>query len=132
MLLGLIVGLLVQRFSLPRLGLSTHLLGLMQGIFLMVVGVLWPTLRLGKWASRAGGGLAVYGCLAAWTANLFGAIWGAGGSMVPMASGGTQGTALQEGLIRVLLMSSAVSLIVAALLILWGLRGSVRPQTYTR
>ncbi|MBK6515412.1 MAG: hypothetical protein IPG04_15140 [Polyangiaceae bacterium] len=44
-LLGLLVGLAVPKFTLPRLALSTHLLGLMQGLFLLVAGGLWPRLR---------------------------------------------------------------------------------------
>jgi hydroxylaminobenzene mutase len=121
-LLGLVVGLGVPRFTVPRLALSTHLLGITQGTFLMVGGLLWPKLRLTRPASGIGRVLAIYGCLAAWTANLFGAAWGAGASMVPMAAGGARGSAIQEGTIRLLLISAAVSLVCVAALILWGLR----------
>jgi hydroxylaminobenzene mutase len=123
-LLGLFVGLAVPRFAVPRLGLSTHLLGIMQGTFLIVGGLLWPKLRFAGLASRIGHGLAIYGCLAAWTANLLGAVWGAGNSMLPMAAGSATGSSFQEGIIRFLLMSAALSLITVALLILWGLRTS--------
>lgn len=128
-LLGLLVGLAVPRFTVPRLGLSTHLLGIMQGTFLIVGGLLWPKLRFTRSASRIGHGLAIYGCLAAWTANLLGAVWGAGNSMLPMAAGEARGSSLQEGTIRVLLMSAALSLITVALLILWGLRTSQRAES---
>jgi len=37
-LFALLVGLAVPRFAVPRLGLSTHLLGLMQGTVLLVAG----------------------------------------------------------------------------------------------
>jgi len=121
-LLALLVGLGVPRFAVPRLALSTHLLGIMQGTFLMVAGLLWPRLRLTRWMSRIGRALAVYACLAAWTANLLGAIWGAGSSMLPIAAGAARGSALQEGVIRVLLMSAAVSFVLMAVLISWGLR----------
>jgi hydroxylaminobenzene mutase len=121
-LLGLLVGLGIPKFTVPRLALSTHLLGIMQGTFLMVGGLLWPKLRLTRSASRIGRVLAIYGCLAAWTANLLGALWGAGNSMLPMAAGAARGSSLQEGAIRVLLVSAALSLITLALLILWGLR----------
>jgi hydroxylaminobenzene mutase len=131
-LFGLLVGLGVQRFTVPRLGLSTHLLGIMQGLFLMVTGLLWPKLKLSALASRIGSSLAAYGCLAAWTANFCGANWGAGGSMVPMAAGAARGTPLQEGAIRVLLISSAISLISAAVLILWGLRRSPPSESSSR
>jgi hydroxylaminobenzene mutase len=121
-LCGLLVGLAVPKFTVPRLGLSTHLLGLMQGTFLMVAGLLWPRLRLTPRSSRLGLGLAAYGCLAAWMANLLGAIWGAGATIVPFAAGAARGTGLQEGVVRVLLISSAPCLIGAVAILLWGLR----------
>jgi len=121
-LLGLLVGLAVPRFAVPRLGLSTHLLGIMQGTFLLVGGLLWPKLSFTRSASRIGHVLAIYGCLAAWTANLLGAIWGAGNSMLPLAAGAARGSSFQEGVIRVLLMSAALCLVTVAVLILWGLR----------
>jgi hydroxylaminobenzene mutase len=121
-LLGLLVGLAVPRFSVPRLALSTHLLGITQGTFLMVGGLLWSKLSLSRPVSRIGWVLAAYGCLAAWTANLLGAVWGAGASMLPMAAGAARGSVLQEGTIQLLLMSAAPSLVTVAVLILWGLR----------
>jgi hydroxylaminobenzene mutase len=121
-LLGLVVGLAVPRFAVPRLALSTHLLGIMQGTFLLAVGLLWPRLRLTRSASMTGHATAIYGCLAAWTANLLGALWGAGASMVPMAAGGARGSVFQESTMRALLMSAALALVAAAVLILWGLR----------
>jgi len=111
-LLGLVVGLGVPKFTVPRLALSTHLLGITQGTFLT------------RATSGMGRVLATYGCLAAWTANLLGAVWGAGASMVPMAAGAARGTPLQETTIRVLLISAAVSLVCVAVLILWGLRAA--------
>ena len=122
-LLGLLVGLGVPKFAVPRLALSTHLLGITQGTVLMVAGLVWPRLKVTRSQSGLGCSLARYGCAAAWTANLLGAMWGAGGAMVPLAAGGARGTGLQEGLIKVLLVSAAVSLIGFALTLLWGLRG---------
>jgi hydroxylaminobenzene mutase len=63
-LLGLFAGLGVPKFAVPRLGLSTHLLGITQGTLLMVAGLLWPKLRLSRSASRVGCIVAIYGCLA--------------------------------------------------------------------
>ena len=123
-LFALLVGLGVPRFAVPRLALSAHLLGIMQGTFLVAAGLLWPRLRLTRSQSGIGCGLAIYGCFAAWTANLCGAVWGAGSSMMPMAAAGARGSALQEGVIRILLFTAALSLISMAILILWGLRPS--------
>jgi hydroxylaminobenzene mutase len=124
-LLALLVGLVVPRFAVPRLGLATHLLGVMQGIFLMVSGLLWPRLALTPALSRAGRWLAVYGCFAAWTANLLAGVWGAGNTMLPLAAGPARGTGLQETVIAIALRSAALALIATAIMILWGLRGFV-------
>ena len=121
-LFALFVGLVVPHFSAPRLGLSAHLLGIMQGIFLMVAGLLWPKLELPRAMSRVGPWLAIYGCFAAWTANVLAGVWAAGNSMLPMAAGQAHGSVLQEGIITVSLRTAAVSLIAVAILILWGLR----------
>jgi len=123
LLLGLFVGLGIPHFAVPRLALSAHLLAMMQATLLMVLGLVWPRLQLRSGQSRVGSGVAIYGSLAAWLANLLGATWGAGAPMMPMASGGARGTAAQELLIRALLVSAALSQLVLALLVLWGLRG---------
>ena len=123
-LVALLVGLVVQRFAVPRLGLSVHLLGILQGLFLTVIGVLWPRLRLTRTMSRGAFWLSIYGCLAAWTSNLLAAVWGAGSSMLPIAAGSARGNTFQEGLITVGLRTAAVSLIAAVVLILWGLRAA--------
>jgi (hydroxyamino)benzene mutase len=122
-LFALLVGLAVPRFAVPRLGLSAHLLGIMQGLFLIVTGLLWPKLKLTRVMSRGGFWLAIYGCFAAWTANVLAGLWGAGNSMLPIAAGQARGNMLQEAVIAIGLRSAAAALIAAAILILWGLRG---------
>jgi hydroxylaminobenzene mutase len=119
---ALLVGFAVPRFNIPRIGLSAHLLGIMQGIFLMVTGLLWPKLKLTRTISRVGFLLVIYGCFAAWIANLMAAIWGAGNTMLPIAAGQAHGSALQEEIIAIALRTAAVSLVAAAIVILWGLR----------
>jgi hydroxylaminobenzene mutase len=121
-LFALLVGFFVPKFAVPRLGLSAHLLGLMQGMFLILVGLLWPRLKLTPALFRVGFWLAVYGCFAAWTANLLAAVWGAGNTMLPIAAGQARGRVFQEGIIAVALRTAAASLIAVLILILWGLR----------
>ena len=123
-LVALLVGLAVPRFAVPRLALSVHLLGLMQGLFLLVLGLLWPRLKFTRRMSTIAFWLAVYGCFAAWTANFLAAFWGAGNTIVPIAAGAARGSDLQEGIINVGLRTAAVSLVATAVLVLWGLRSS--------
>ena len=121
-LAALLVGLAVPSFAVPRLGLSSHLLGLMQGLFLMVAGLFWDRLRLPLATFRIAFWLTLYGCFAPLTANLLAAIWGAGNTLLPIAAGQAHGSALQERLITILLRTGGATLIAAAVLVLWGLR----------
>jgi (hydroxyamino)benzene mutase len=126
-LLGLMVGIAVPFFAVPRLGLSTHLLGIMQGLYLMAAGLLWPRLRLPPAAAGTAFYLVIYGCLAAWSMNLLGAIAGAGQTMLPIAAGGARGSNLQEVAIMIGLRSGGVALIASAVLIWIGLFRSTPP-----
>jgi hydroxylaminobenzene mutase len=121
-LFALFVGLALPMFAVPRLGLSAHLLALMQGLFLAVAGLLWPRLRLSPAASRAGFWLAAYGCLASLAANVLAAVWGAGNTLLPMAAGQAHGTPFREGVIVAGLRTGGTALIAASIVILWGLR----------
>jgi hydroxylaminobenzene mutase len=123
-LIGLLVGVAVPFFAVPRLALSVHLLGLMQGLFLSVVGILWPRLKFTRAIETGAFWLLVYGCIAAWTSNLLGAIWAAGNSIVPIAAGAARGSEIQEMIIVVGLRSGGLALIAGTVLLLWGLRGA--------
>jgi hydroxylaminobenzene mutase len=122
LLFALLTGLFVQKFTVPRLGLSIHLLGLMQGLFLMIMGLVWPKLTLRIVLSRMAFCLIIYGCFAALAANLLAGIWGAGNSLLPLAAGSARGSSGQEMTISLALRTSAVALIISVIVIIWGLR----------
>ena len=121
-LASLLVGIAVPAFRAPRLALSTHLLLITQGLLLMVLGTIWPRLKLSPRAATAAFALAIYACLAASLANLAGATLGAGNSIVPIAAGEHRGSASQELLITVLLRTAGVSFIAMSVVVLFGLR----------
>ena len=123
-LIGLLIGLAVPFVAVPRLLLSAHLLGLMQGLWLSVAGIIWPRLKFTPATATATFWLLVYGCVAALTSNLLGALWGAGNSIVPIAAGAARGSDLQEMVIVVLLRSGGAAFIFGTALLLWGLRGA--------
>jgi len=52
-LLGLVTGLLERRFTNMRMGVSAHLEGVMNGIFLVAVGAIWNEVRLSPPAKTA-------------------------------------------------------------------------------
>jgi hydroxylaminobenzene mutase len=120
-LIGLITGLAVPLMQLPRMGLSSHLEGVMNGMLLIVLGLVWPRLTLPAWAGTATFWLALYGTFANWLATLMSALWGAA-AMMPIAGQGATSTPLAEGIVAALLISLAVSMIAVCCFVLWGLR----------
>ena len=124
LLLGLLSGAIVQTLAVPRLGLSAHILGVVGGLASIVLGLLWPQLRLGARASSVACWLAVYSFYAGWLMPLLGGVWGAGAGMLPIAAGGARGAAWQEGVIAIGLGTAAVAIVVVCGMMLWGLRSA--------
>jgi hydroxylaminobenzene mutase len=126
-LLGLLTGFSVQKLANPRMGLSAHLEGIMNGMLLAVLGLVWERLRLSRRWSSIASWLAMYSTYASWAFTLLAAFWGAGASMMPIAAQGHQGTRLQELVIAVGLGSLSLSVLACCGLVLWGLRRGHEP-----
>ena len=122
-LLGFLSGLLIPLLATPRMGLSSHVEGVMSGMLLILMGIIWPRLRLSDRAMKVTSLLLIYGAYANWANPLLAAAWAAGGSMMPMASKGLKGTPLQELLISILAVSLVIALLTSISHVLWGLRG---------
>ena len=122
-LLGLLTGFVVPLLANPRMGLSSHLEGVMNGLFLVAVGLVWPGLKLPAAALRLAFWLAIYGTFANWAATGLAAAWGAG-ALMPIAGGGQHGTPAQEGVITVFLVSLSIAMVAVCVLLLWGLAGA--------
>ncbi|WP_431969605.1 hydrogenase [Nocardia sp. bgisy134] len=120
-LLGLLTGLAVPKLKNPRMGLSSHLEGAMNGTFLVIVGLIWSRLELSHAWLIVTFWLVVYAAYANWLATLLAAAWGAGAPLMPIAAADRMGSASQERVIRILLISVAVSIIAGCVLILVGL-----------
>jgi len=121
-LLGLITGFLLPLTANPRMALSSHLEGVMNGLFLLVLGLIWHRLAIGRRARRATFGLAVFGTFTNWATTLAAAFLGAGESMMPFAAAGHTGNSGQELLISIGLVSLSVSMVTVSGIVLWGLR----------
>jgi hydroxylaminobenzene mutase len=126
-LFGLLTGFIVPLLENPRMGLSSHLEGVLNGVFLVGLGMIWPRLRLSGAVATATWWLAVYGAFANWTATLLAAWWGARTGM-PMAALGHQGTPVQEHVIGLLLVSLSLAMVAVCMLVLWGLRPGSQPE----
>lgn len=120
-LLGLVTGLLEQRFTNMRMGVSAHLEGVMNGTFLVVLGAIWTEVRLSPPAKTAAFWIALYGTYANWFFTTLGAVLGTAAAN-PIAAAGHHGQPWQESLAGAGFLSVAVAIIAASLLVLWGLR----------
>lgn len=120
-LFGLLTGFAAPSFANPRMGLSAHLEALMNGIFLAVLGLVWPRVALGAKGSLAAFWLVVYASFANWLAVLLSAMWGAGAPMMPLAGGTMTGSNAQETVIKLLLVTLSLAMVAGVAMIIWGL-----------
>lgn len=119
-LLGLLTGLVTGAMNNPRMGLSSHLEGVLNGMFLVVLGLLWGRLRLSARWLTALFWLALYGTYANWASTLAAAIFGTGRA-TPIAGAGHHGSAWQENLVDAGLYSLSVAMLAVCVIALVGL-----------
>lgn len=117
-LIGLMIGFFVPYMTNSRMALSAHLEGVMNGMFLMILGLIWRRLALSSTLLTITFWLAVYGTFANITAVLLAAITGFG-KMMPIA-GGKEGTGIAESIISFLLVSLGLCMVAVCIIILSG------------
>jgi len=121
-LLGLITGLAVPIISNHRMGLSAHLEGLLNGIFLVALGYLWSQLRLSTGALTATFWLALYGTYANWFFTLLGAVLGTS-ALTPQAGAGFSAARWAEVLVGFGLVTLSSTMLIVCVILLFGLSG---------
>lgn len=119
-LLGLVTGLVNPAVKNPRMGIASHLQGMTNGPFLIVVGLLWPHVDLAHGWQVVTVVLLAYGTYANWLATQLAAIWGAGQKFAPSAAGGHVASAAKEGVVNFLLVSLAPAMLAATVILLVG------------
>ncbi len=120
-LLGLLTGLAVQVFKNPRMGVASHLQGMANGPFLVLIGHVWPHVHLPRAWGILSVVLLVYGAYANWLATQLGALWGAGHRFAPGASGEHRAAPAPERVVDLLLITLARAMVVATLLLIIGI-----------
>lgn len=125
-LLGLFTGLAVQHFTNPRMGLSAHLEGVMNGILLMAFGALWDQLRLSRRWAAAAFWSALAGTYGNWATTTLAAALGTI-SMTPIAGAGHGAGPWHEGLATAGFIVSGLAILASAAIQLAGLRRRTAP-----
>ena len=114
-------GFSIGRARTPRLALAAHTVGLFMSLLLLALGLIWPALRFNQTLSAIAFWLLLYSAFGTWLPYVLGSMWGAGSSMLPLAAGAARGSTSQEQVIKILLMTSALTTIATLALILWAL-----------
>jgi (hydroxyamino)benzene mutase len=119
-LIGLVTGLKERRFTNMRMALSAHLEGVMNGTFLIALGAIWGHVELPPRVEKAARWSALYGTYGNWLFTTLGAAMGTAAAN-PILSQGHHGKPWQERVAGAGFRSISYSILVAVVLILWGL-----------
>lgn len=119
-LIGLLTGLVTPSLKNPRMGLASHVEAHMNGLFLIVLGLIWSFVQVSQLWEAIAVGLLLYGTYANWLATLLAGIWGAGGNMMKIAAPDHVGSGGKEGVIKFLLLSLTVADIAGVIIVLVG------------
>ena len=120
-LLGLLTGLAIPILKNPRMGVASHLQGMTNGPFLVLIGLLWPYLHLWHAWEVVAVVLLVYGTYANWLATQLGSLWGAGHRFAPAATGEHRAAATRERIVDLLLITLAPAMVIATVLLIVGI-----------
>lgn len=124
-LFGLGIGLLIPALANPRMGLSSHIEGVLNGMLLVMFGLIWTRVRLSARWLKASFWLAVYGTFANCFGILVAAVFDAG-AMLNVAAEGREGPAFAEAVVTASLMTLTVAMLVVSVAVLIGLRKGMR------
>lgn len=124
---GLIVGLFVPLFANLRMGLSSHIEGVLNGIFLIVLGLIWLKIELSALWLKTTFWLVVYGTFANWFCMLIAAVFNAGRTLT-IASNGQKGPPIAELIVTFLLISLSIAMLITCVTVLFGLTRNMRQR----
>jgi hydroxylaminobenzene mutase len=120
-LLGMLTAFVEPRVTNVRMGLAAHLVGLLNGIFLIALGAIWTEVRLRPRAKAISYWTALYGTYVNWLFTVIAAVLGTG-AVSPILAPGRSGPGWQEGLVMAGFVSVFVAMLTSSVLVLWGVR----------
>jgi len=125
-LLGLFSGFAIPEMTNPRMGVAGHLEGVMNGTFLIVIGVAWSKFNLVPVYQSIAYWTLLYGTFANWLFVTLAATFGTN-ALTPIAGAGHQGLPWQETLVSAGLFSVGITMVVATGLLTWGFFRRAQP-----
>lgn len=119
-LLGLLTGFVIPAFTNPRMGLASHLEGVMNGTFLVALGAAWRWVSLAPRLELLSFWLLLYGSFANWFFVSLAAIFGTS-EITPIAGAGYEADALQEQIVSIGLVSVGLTMVLGIAIVVYGL-----------
>ena len=126
LLCALITGPAVPSFTNPRMAVSAHLEGVMNGLLLVIVGLVWSHLGLSGRLAKIVFWLFAYAAFANWGVTTLAAALGTS-RLTPMAGAGYSASPMQENVVQVIQVSLALAVITAVALVVYSLRRRNEP-----
>ncbi|WGR96974.1 hydrogenase [Bradyrhizobium sp. ISRA443] len=130
-LLGLVTGLVEQKFTNVRMGLAAHLEGVMNGTFLLALGAVWQEVNLTPRIKAAAYWAVLAGTYGNWMVTTLAAILGTA-ALSPISAAGHSAPAWQEAIVATGFVAIGSAIIAASVLVLWGLRSSAGAKPLSR
>ena len=118
-LAGLLTGLATGIMANPRMGLSAHMQGITNGMFLLAVGASWRFVSSGPIVSKATFWLLAYGTIANWLSTTLAAAWNTG-ELTPIHGPQPSAAPWQEVIVSFGLLSLTLAMILGTILLLVG------------
>jgi hydroxylaminobenzene mutase len=122
--LGLLSGFSTPFLANPRMGLSAHLVAVTAGSFLILMGLIWPKLKLSRPRQGWTFTLLLYGAYSNFSVTLLAAFWGT--KSLTSINGGAGGADWQEVFVSIGFITVIITTLAACLLVLYGLRSTVQ------
>ncbi len=126
-LLGLLTGFIETSFQNPRMGLAAHLEGVMNGTFLIALGAVWSEVRLQARRKALAYWAVLYGTYANWVVTTLAAILGTA-ALSPITGAGHSAPPWQEIVVTVGFVTVGLTIVIASVMVLWGLRKAAVSQ----
>jgi (hydroxyamino)benzene mutase len=120
--IGLITGLVMPTFKNTRMGLSAHLEAILNGMFLVIAGLIWDEMKISESLKKMAFATLIYGTYFNWLTTLCAACLGTS-SMTPIAGRGFTGVVFYEQWINVGFISVGLTMIVSVAVIIFGFSG---------
>jgi (hydroxyamino)benzene mutase len=120
--LGFIVGFFIPLYANPRAGLATHLLGITEGLFIAVIGLSYPQLKLPYWVAIANFWMLLVSAYVGIFGEFLGATFGLTRVFIITAIGFKETIPWLETVVEVSIKGISTLIILSCFIVLYGLR----------